>query len=186
MTIGKFAALMSLPVLLALGACDDSAAEKAANVSANPGERESLIATLDGVRELSTAAAMLRQAGLEKALNGPAPYTLFVPTDEAFKAVDTDTLARLNNDEGRPELIALLRYHIAPGVVTQKDLMSAIDGAGGTAELANVAQGMLAFSKQGERVAIGSGDQAAMIVSAPIETSNGVIYSIDRLIAPQE
>ncbi len=177
-------AAVGLAVLLALGAC-----EKVPNAQddtpAAAADRPDLMAALGDIDGLSTARNLIGQAGLDEALSGPAPYTMFLPSNEALKALDAETSARLTSEEGRPELVALLRYHIAPGVITRQDLLQAIESGGGKVDLANVADATLSIQRQGERIAIGTGDQAAMVIGNPVETGNGVIYEIDRLIAPQ-
>ena len=186
MTNSKMTALAGAILLSGLSACGQSDNETAPTENpAEDGDRANLVDSLDDVADLSTAKALIEQAGLEAALEGPAPYTLFLPSNEALQALDAEQLQRLKSDQGRPELIALLRYHIAPGVLAQEDLAAALEGGDGTVEVANVAGSNLEFTAQGNRIGIGSGDQAAMISGKPVMAGNGVIYTIDRLIQPE-
>ncbi len=186
MTISKMTALTGAALLLSLSACGQSAGDGAnADTAAEKAEQANLVETLDDAGDLSAAAGLIEQAGLEAALEGPAPYTLFLPSDDALQAVNAEQLDRLKSDQGRPELIALLRYHIAPGVLAQEDLAKAIQSGKGQIEIANVAGSTLKFTQEGNRIGIGSGDQAAMITGEPVVAGNGVIYTIDRLIQPE-
>ena len=185
MTISKMTALAGAALLFSLSACGQSADDTAKTSSAaEKADQADLVETLGDAGDLSTAAGLIKQAGLEAALEGPAPYTLFLPSNEALQAVNAEQLDRLKSDAGRPELIALLRYHIAPGVLAQEDLVNAIKSGDGTVEIANVAGSNLEFTQQGNRIGIGSGDQAAMVTGEPIVAGNGVIYTIDRLVQP--
>ncbi|WP_187336586.1 fasciclin domain-containing protein [Novosphingopyxis iocasae] len=185
MTISKMTALAGAALLFSLSACGQSADDTSKTSSAaEKADQADLVETLGDAGDLSTAAGLIKQAGLEAALEGPAPYTLFLPSNEALQAVNGEQLDRLKSDAGRPELIALLRYHIAPGVLAQEDLVNAIKSGDGTVEIASVAGSNLEFTQQGNRIGIGSGDQAAMVTGEPIVAGNGVIYTIDRLIQP--
>src|SRR5688572_8318835 len=69
---------------------------------------------------LSTLNRLIADAGLTDTLNGPGPYTVFAPTDEAFKAVPTKTMEGLKKDP--EQLKAVLLYHVVPGKVTSADI----------------------------------------------------------------
>ncbi len=182
----KTAALSGAALLLSLSACEKVPNAAQTDTPAEKADLANLIDTLGKADDLSDARDLIKEAGLDNALGGTAPYTLFLPSNEAIKSIDSDELKRLKTDEGRPELIALLRYHIAPGVLAQQDLVNAIANGGGKVTVANVAGAELEFTQQGNRIGIGSGDQAAMITGSPLVAGNGVIYTIDRLIVPKE
>ncbi len=59
--------------------------------------------------------------GLVETLNGPGPFTIFVPTDAAFDALSDDQQANLFADPGK--LAKVLKYHIVPGYFTADDLL---------------------------------------------------------------
>jgi len=60
-------------------------------------------------------------AGLVETLNGPGPFTIFVPTDAAFDKLSGDQQADLFADPGK--LAKMLKYHIVPGYYTADDLL---------------------------------------------------------------
>lgn len=158
----------------------DPTAETAEAGSANLSE------VIGQVPGLSQSADLVKAAGLLGMLEGDAAYTLFLPSDDALKAIPARELARLRNEEARPELIALLRQHIVPGTVTQTDLETAITDNDGTVNLATVAEKNLSVSKAGEAIRLGSGDNAPSLTGVAAAASNGVVYVIDGLVAPQE
>src|SRR5712692_8955146 len=63
-------------------------------------------------------------AGLVETLNGPGPFTIFVPTDAAFDQLSDDQQANLLDDPGK--LTKLLQYHIVPGLYTADDMLDHI------------------------------------------------------------
>ena len=185
MKMFRTAALSGAAILLGLSACEKVPDASQAETPAQKADLANLVETLGKADNLSDARDLIKEAGLDDALEGPAPYTLFLPSNEALGAINKDELSRLKSKDGRPELIALLRYHIAPGVLAQQDLANAISNGGGSVTIANVGGSDLEFSQQGQRIGIGKGDQAALLTGAPLVAGNGVIYTVDRLIVPE-
>lgn len=109
---------------------------------------------------------------------------MFLPNDEAFAAVPKEELARLKTEEARPELIALLRRHIAVGAIARADLENAIDLNGGSIQLASVADTPIAVSVTDGQLKVGGGEDAPSLTGQAESASNGVVYVIDGLIAP--
>lgn len=62
---------------------------------------------------LSTLVAAVQQAGLVDTLNGPGPFTIFAPTNDAFAAIPADTLSAVMADND--ELTSILTYHVVAG-----------------------------------------------------------------------
>lgn len=125
----------------------------------------------DGFNSLVAAVVA---ADLAEALSGEGPFTVFAPTDEAFAALPEDTLNFLLSEEGKADLTAILLYHVVPGKVMSGDLA---DQKLSVATL-NGAEVTVDATMGG--VSVGG----ANVVSADIETSNGVIHVIDTVILP--
>lgn len=120
--------------------------------------------------ELSTLNRLITQAGLTETLRGPGPFTLFAPSDAAFKAVPAKTLADLGADK---ELLrAVLTYHVVPGA------MPAASVKNGNVKSVNGAN--LAVAKAGTIVTV----EDAMVLSADMTATNGVVHVIDRVLLP--
>ena len=62
--------------------------------------------------------------GLVETLNGPGPFTIFVPTDEAFDRLSSDQQANLLDDPGK--LAKIMKYHVVPGLYTADDMLDRI------------------------------------------------------------
>ncbi len=120
--------------------------------------------------ELSTLSKLLAQAGLTDTLKGDGPYTVFAPTDEAFKAVPAKTMESLAND---PELLkSVLSYHVLAGKVSSADVKN---GPTKTVQGANVT-----LYRSGSFVTI----EDAVVTAADVPASNGVVHIVDRVLMP--
>ncbi len=114
----------------------------------------------------------LKAAGLLETLTGAGPFTVFAPSDEAFKKLPTGAFDGLLKPANRGELIRILNYHAIPGELRSSDLAGkkvrrkSIDGA----ELSLDGTAGITVNKK----AAGSG----------IEASNGVVYVIDTMLIP--
>jgi uncharacterized surface protein with fasciclin (FAS1) repeats len=62
--------------------------------------------------------------GLVETLSGPGPFTIFVPTDQAFDRLSADQQANLLDDPGK--LAKIMKYHVVPGLYTADDLLDHI------------------------------------------------------------
>jgi uncharacterized surface protein with fasciclin (FAS1) repeats len=120
--------------------------------------------------ELSTLNKLIGDAGLTATLSGPGPYTVFAPTNDAFKAVPPKTMENLAKD--KTALVALLNYHVVPGQLTSADIKN------GPAK--TLQGGNLALSKSGTFVTV----EDAVVTQADLKASNGVVQIIDRVFIP--
>lgn len=120
--------------------------------------------------DLSTLNRLINDAGLADTLRGAGPYTVFAPTNEAFKAVPAKTLDELGKD--KEALKNVLSYHVLPGTVTSADVK--------TGNLKTLQGGNLAVSKAGTIVTV----EDAMVVQADVKASNGVVQVVDRVLLP--
>ena len=113
------------------------------------------------------------QAELLETLQGPGPFTVFAPTDQAFADAGID-LAALNTPEGKETLSDILLYHVVAGAVPA----------------ANVSDCMTATAVNGHPLAFTVGDSVmvndATVSVADVNTSNGVIHVIDKVLMPTD
>jgi uncharacterized surface protein with fasciclin (FAS1) repeats len=68
-----------------------------------------------------TLTALLKQAGLVKALKSEGRYTIFAPSDAAFAKVPKNTLNALAGDKAK--LRAVLLHHVAKGKPTAANVV---------------------------------------------------------------
>ncbi len=136
---------------------------------ATPSAPVSVADTLARDPQLSTLNGLVVQAGLADMLRGAGPYTVFAPTNEAFKAVPARTMDELK-DPAR--LKAVLSYHVLPA------RMSAANIKTGNAKTANGAE--VAVARAGDFVTV----EDALAQGPEVTASNGVVYAIDRVLVP--
>lgn len=131
-----------------------------------------IVDTAVAAGNFSTLAAALTAAGLVDTLKGPGPFTVFAPTDAAFAALPAGTVEDLLKPENKDKLTAILTYHVVPGTVMSTDL----------------SEGLTATTVNGADVTItldgGPKVNGAVISTADIAATNGVIHVIDSVILP--
>lgn len=92
------------------------------NPSASYPTRGTLLRLLAALNYNQFATALEQVPELEQILNQEGPFTIFLPTDEAFNALPAETVANLLKPENNKQLTELLLYHITPDQVTQEEL----------------------------------------------------------------
>jgi uncharacterized surface protein with fasciclin (FAS1) repeats len=122
---------------------------------------------------LSTLVAAVKAGGLVETLKGTGPFTVFAPTNDAFKALPAGTLESLLKPENKQQLVEILTYHVVSGKVMSTDLKD----------------GMKAKTVQGSEVKIGVSKNGvtvndAKVIKADVGASNGVVHVIDKVILP--
>jgi uncharacterized surface protein with fasciclin (FAS1) repeats len=120
--------------------------------------------------QLSTLNSLLADSGLAETLRGSGPYTLFAPSDDAFKALSPKTLAELSGDKAR--LKAVLSYHLVAATITSADVKP---GAAKSVQGAS-----LSIAKAGTFVTV----EDAVVQQADLSATNGVVHVIDRVLTP--
>lgn len=131
-----------------------------------------IVDTAVAAGSFKTLAKALTEAGLVDTLKGKGPFTVFAPTDEAFAKLPAGTLDALLKD--KKKLTAILTYHVVAGKVKAADVVKLT-----TAKTVN-GQSVKITAKNGT-VMIND----AKVTQADIETSNGVIHVIDKVILPK-
>ena len=126
--------------------------------------------TISANPSLSTLNGLVAQAGLTDTLRGAGPFTVFAPSNEAFKAVPSKTLETLAKDPAA--LKAVLAYHVLPVKVVAADVKN------GKVKTLNGAE--LELAKAGDFVTA----ENAMVSKADIAASNGVVHIVDTVLMP--
>ena len=137
---------------------------------ATPPPPQTIAATAAATPQLSTLAKLVGEAGLADTLSGPGPFTVFAPTDEAFKAVPAKTLEALGKDKAM--LRSVLNYHVVAGRMAAAEIKNG--------PLKSVQGANLALSKSGSFVTVDD----AVVTTADVAASNGVVHIVDRVMLP--
>lgn len=129
-------------------------------------------AAADG--RFTTLVAALKAAQLDGNLSGPGPFTVFAPTDDAFKKLPAGTVdSLLKNPQG--QLKQILLYHVVNRKLMAADVMrlGSINTLQGQSLLIDVSNGMIFVNGN------------AKVITTDIVCSNGVIHVIDTVLAQQ-
>ena len=132
-----------------------------------------------------TLVAAVKAAGLVDTLNSPGPFTVFAPTDAAFNKLPAGTVDTLVKPENKAMLTGILTYHVVPGKISSKDLEKMIKDGGGKATATTVNGEPLTFSMSGKHIVITDAKGGtAMVTTADVFQSNGVIHVVDTVLMP--
>jgi uncharacterized surface protein with fasciclin (FAS1) repeats len=134
----------------------------------------------------TTLVAAVKAAGLVETLEGPGPFTVFAPTNEAFNKLPAGTVDTLLKPENKATLAKVLTYHVVAVRLSSHDLMNKIKEGNGTAELTTVEGGKLWVTLHGGNQIELKDEKGgtAMVTIANVFQSNGVIHVIDSVVMP--
>jgi uncharacterized surface protein with fasciclin (FAS1) repeats len=130
----------------------------------------SILETAAGAGCFNTLLAAVEAAGLREALEGPGPFTVFAPVDEAFAALPPGTVQTLVDNP--PQLARILKYHVLAGAHDRSTLVTQEAWA----------------SLEGAPIPIRCTDpfevKNATVITADIGCDNGVVHVINRVLLP--
>ena len=160
------ATLVAGVAALALAAAPASA-RPATAAAAKP----NIVETAVAAGNFTTLVSLVKQAGLAETLSATGPYTVFAPTDTAFKKVPKKTLKALGKDKAK--LKAVLLYHVASGRLAAKRVVerSSIKTLNGKRVKIRV---------RGQNVFV----NRSKVVTADVRASNGIIHGVNRVLIP--
>jgi uncharacterized surface protein with fasciclin (FAS1) repeats len=130
-----------------------------------------LVQTAMSSTSFSVLVRALTAAGMVDVLKQAGPYTVFVPSDEAFAKMPASTLNSLLND--KQQLTDLLSYHVVPGRLTAADLanQTTLKTLNGKDLRVRVEDGVVYIND-------------AKVVQSDVQATNGVIHVIDTVMIP--
>jgi uncharacterized surface protein with fasciclin (FAS1) repeats len=134
----------------------------------------------------TTLVAAVKAAGLVDTLEGPGPFTVFAPTNEAFAKLPAGTVDTLLKPENKDTLVKILTYHVVAGKVSAADLKKLIKEGHGKATLKTVSGGTLTATEAGGKIVLtDEKGGTATVTIANVYQSNGVIHVIDSVLLPK-
>jgi uncharacterized surface protein with fasciclin (FAS1) repeats len=122
-------------------------------------------------KNMTTLKKSVNASGLDQVLSSTGPFTVFAPSDRAFGKLDKSVLDNLLKPENKTKLVDVLNHHVVAGKIQFKDLkdgekLKAVDGK----ELSvHVKDGAVSID-------------GAKIEQHDVQTSNGVIHSLDSVM----
>jgi transforming growth factor-beta-induced protein len=148
------------------GSCPSEAAGKTM-------AKSDIVDTAVAADDFNTLVAAVKAAGLVETLKGAGPFTVFAPSDAAFAKVPAATLKGLLAD--KDALRKVLTYHVVPGRVTAAQAMRLSWAATANGQSLRIHSDASGVTIDGARV-----------IKADIQTSNGIIHVIDRVVLPRK
>ena len=131
---------------------------------------KTIVETAVDAGSFDTLVTAVRTAGLDKTLNSKGPFTVFAPNDVAFGKLPKGTLEKLLKN--KKKLASILKYHVVPGKIKSSEVVKL--------DRIKTALGKYVSIKSTGSVKINN----ANVIKPDIETSNGVIHIIDKVLIP--
>jgi transforming growth factor-beta-induced protein len=131
-----------------------------------------IVDTADEAGSFNTLDVALRATRLRTPLKDTGPYTVFAPADSAFADLPAEAIQALLDEPGRETLSKILTFHVVPGRIYSDQLQGA--------DLTTLEGTRLRFRDNGTHIGV----EGAKIVAENIETTNGVIHVIDKVMMP--
>lgn len=126
--------------------------------------------TIASTPSLSTLNALVNQAGLSETLKTSGPFTVFAPTNDAFKAVPAKTM---DDWAQHPQKLKdVLSYHVIAG----KTLAAEVKNS----DAKSLNGATVALSKAGDFVTV----ESAAVTQADLAATNGVLHLVDTVLVP--
>ncbi|MEX0272866.1 MAG: fasciclin domain-containing protein [Flavobacteriaceae bacterium] len=149
--------------------------------------QNSIVDNAESSSNHQTLAAAMRATELDEILDRQGPFTVFAPSDIAFKRLSRGEMSDLLEPGNKEKLQRLLRYHIVAGNITASRILRALCRGEGTATFTTVQGEDIAFSMDGiDIVLTDSQGNKAKILAADYAQCNGVIHAIDSVMMPPE
>lgn len=130
---------------------------------------KTILETLAEEGRFQTLLSVLSEADLLARLEGPGPFTLFAPDDNAFQRVNLDEIRKDKSD-----LDATMKYHLLTGKLMSSELTKS------ESLYTESGKSLTVHLEEGKSV-VDNGN----LVKTDIECSNGVIHVIDNVFLPK-
>lgn len=130
-----------------------------------------IVQTAINAGNFTTLATALTEAGLVDALEGKGPFTVFAPTDEAFKNLPDGALDNLLKD--KEALKNVLLYHVVSGDISSAQIVD-------LNEVKTLNGSEIKIKTSDGKVMVNNAD----VIGADVDASNGIIHVIDKVLLP--
>ncbi|MDP5062563.1 MAG: fasciclin domain-containing protein, partial [Maribacter sp.] len=154
-------------------------------------EEDNIVEAAQKTSSLSSLVSALAKADesanndLITALSSEGPFTVLAPTNDAFASLlarldGFDSLEDFNNEQLQDLLATILKYHVVSGAAV---------GSG------DLTEGQTITTLQGETLTVSIANgvtftdaaaEMATVTTADVETQNGIVHIIDKVLIPQE
>jgi uncharacterized surface protein with fasciclin (FAS1) repeats len=134
-------------------------------------------------KDHTTLVSLVKKADLVATLEGPGPFTVIAPTNEAFAKLPTATVDKVTSD---PALLKkVLTYHVIAGRLSAADIEDKIKAGGGKAEITTVEGEPITATMDGANIELtGKGGGMAIVTIPNVYQSNGIIHVVNGVLLP--
>lgn len=135
----------------------------------------------------TTLVAAVQAAGLVETLQGPGPFTVFAPVNDAFAALPAGTVDTLLKPENQDMLVKVLTAHVVAGDWSAAEIArQARDSSDGFYHFNAVSGDALSAQVKGNDVYIyDESGNASLVTIADVDQSNGVIHVVNAVLVPK-
>ncbi|MBD3738920.1 MAG: fasciclin domain-containing protein [Pseudomonas balearica] len=135
----------------------------------------------------TTLVAAVQAAGLVETLQGPGPFTVFAPVNDAFAALPAGTVDTLLKPENKDMLVKVLTAHVVAGDWSAAEIArQARASSDGFYHFNAVSGDALSAQVKGNNVYIyDENGNAGRVTIADVDQSNGVIHVVDTVLVPK-
>ena len=131
-----------------------------------------LIETASTEATFKTFLSAAKASGVADKLKDAGPYTVFAPTDSAFKKLPPDTMKDLMKD--KEKLAEVLNHHVVPGKIAVADVKPG--------KVKTIQGDEVTLTSDNGKVTVDN----ANVIQSDVMADNGVIHEIDTVILPQK
>ncbi|TVZ14417.1 fasciclin domain-containing protein [Maribacter sp. MAR_2009_72] len=133
----------------------------------------------------STLSSILKSTHLDKVLAYDGEFTVFAPSNTAFKKLPKLTADKLLDPKNSKVLRDVLSYHIIAGNFSASSILRAMCRGNGVARFTTILGEKITATMNGiDIVLTDNAGNKATIVRADSTQSNGVIHEIDAVFLP--
>lgn len=135
----------------------------------------------------TTLVAAVKAADLVETLQGPGPFTVFAPVNNAFAALPAGTVDTLLKPENKDMLVKVLTAHVVAGDWSAAEIARrARASSDGFYHFNAVSGDALSAQVKGKNVYIyDESGNAARVTISDVNQSNGVIHVVDAVLVPK-
>lgn len=121
-------------------------------------------------------------------LDGDKPFTMFVPNNEAFKKLPSNTIGYFTNADNKKALDELISFHVIPGKLSYGDLKAEIKKHNGRASFKTIS-GFKVFAKLNDKSEVILENEAGKeikIMAFNWHKGSGLVHVVDSVIIPYD
>ena len=148
--------------------------------AASTASADNIVEIASADARFSTLVAAVSAAGLAETLQGPGPFTVFAPVNDAFAALPEGTVETLLKPENKGQLTDVLLYHVDDRKLTAEAIPA---GSNYFKPILASERTCITKGASGVSIADGTGNSANVVI-ANIMADNGVIHVIDKVLLP--